>query len=333
MNQIDFKVDRYELDRSLSKNWDTDTQRWTPTANMTTFDKFNTGGRNFIGTVDFGATLAFSDVQGRTRGYINSLGGLDGVAFLTTGQTVIFAKQQDYDGPPGSNYATTNDAWQNPIYPFDSYGFDQAPSTFDESVTVPGGDTLVCTQTSSIDNSITCDTTAQLAVGQQIVFDSDVIGGIVQDQTYYILEILSGISFSISATEGSAIPVSLTTDSGSMSATPANQRMAIYTINVDPISNIVSLTFTTQTEPMDYVQITRGQFYRSAFLYYPTSVAPGLTRIDWQPLPTVVTTETIFDEGSLQFVEPVDMYIPEGSVDGNDVYDKYLVFPKSNILV
>lgn len=333
LNQIDFKVDRYELDRSLSKNWDTDTQRWTPTANMTTFDKFNTGGSIFIGTVDFGATLAFSDVQGRTRGYINDLGGLDGVAFLTTGQTVIFTKQQNFDGPPGSSYATADDAFQNPIYPFDSYGFDQAPSTFDESVTVPGGDTLVCTQTSSIDNSVTCDTTAQLAVGQQIVFDSDVIGGIVQDQTYYVLQILSGISFSISATEGSTTPVPLTTDSGSMSATPANQRMAIYTINVDPISNIVSLTFTTQTEPLNYVQITRGQFYRSAFLFYPTSVAPGFTRIAWLPLPTVVTTETIFDKNSLQFVEPVDMYIPEGSVDGNDVYDKYLVFPKSNILV
>lgn len=333
LNQIDFKVDRYELDRSLSKNWDTDTQNWTPTANMTTFDKFNTGGRNFIGTVDFGATLAFSDVQGHTRDYINSLGGLDGVAYLTDGQTVIFAKQEDYDGPPGSNYATTDDAWQNPVYPFDSYGFDQSPSTFDQSVTVPGGNTLVCTQTSSIYNSITCDTTANIVVGQEIVFDSGVIGGIVQDQTYYVLEILSGISFSITATSGGTTPVTLSTDSGTMSATSADQRMAIYTISVNPVSNIVTLTFTAQTHPMDYVQITRGQFYRSAFLYYPTSVAPGLTRINWQPLPTVVTSETIFDENSLQFVEPVDMYIPDSSVDGSDLYDKYLVFPKSNILV
>jgi hypothetical protein len=36
---------------------------------------------------------------------------------------------------------------------------------------------------------------------------------------------------------------------------------------------------------------------------------------------------TIFDSGSMQFTAPVDMY--EGTTD---VYDKYLMFPKSNIL-
>lgn len=38
LNSIDFKVDRYILDRALSKNWDTVTQHWTPGANETTFD-------------------------------------------------------------------------------------------------------------------------------------------------------------------------------------------------------------------------------------------------------------------------------------------------------
>jgi hypothetical protein len=41
----------------------------------------------------------------------------------------------------------------------------------------------------------------------------------------------------------------------------------------------------------------------------------------------VVTTETTFDQGSMEFIEPVDMYNP------GDAYDKYLVFPKQNILV
>lgn len=38
-NAIDFNVDRYELDRALSVNWDTTTQTWTPPANITTFDR------------------------------------------------------------------------------------------------------------------------------------------------------------------------------------------------------------------------------------------------------------------------------------------------------
>jgi hypothetical protein len=76
-----------------------------------------------------------------------------------------------------------------------------------------------------------------------------------------------------------------------------------------------------------YVQVEKGNFFRSASLYHPSSPGEGLTQISWLNLPTVVTTPTIFDEGSMQFIEPVDMYNP------TDTYDKYLVFPKSNILV
>jgi hypothetical protein len=39
LNAVDFKVDRYVLDRTLSRNWNTETQRWTPTPSLTTFDR------------------------------------------------------------------------------------------------------------------------------------------------------------------------------------------------------------------------------------------------------------------------------------------------------
>jgi hypothetical protein len=38
LNRIDFEVDRYELDRLLSHNWDPETQAWEPPAAATTFD-------------------------------------------------------------------------------------------------------------------------------------------------------------------------------------------------------------------------------------------------------------------------------------------------------
>jgi hypothetical protein len=38
LNAIDFKVDRYVLDATLSRNWDTATQNWTPEPSLTTFD-------------------------------------------------------------------------------------------------------------------------------------------------------------------------------------------------------------------------------------------------------------------------------------------------------
>jgi hypothetical protein len=264
LNLVDFKVDRYVLDAELSRNWNTETQRWTPTPSLTTFDRFSTGENTFIGSVDIATDLAYSDVNNRTLDYINNLGGLDGIINGINGNTLIFVKQQDYNGPPGSNYATPDDAWQDYLFPYDSGRFDQgepgpvpevppAPSypteDFDEAVTVPSGD-------------------------------------------------------------GSSL----------------NDRMAIYTISVDPVTEFVSLTLTTPTEPDEFVQVIRGNFYRSAQLRHPTAPGPGLTEISWLPLETVVTEETFFDEGSVAFTEPVDMYDP------TDQFDKYLVFPKSNIL-
>jgi len=255
LNSVDFKVDRYILDRMLSKNWDTDGQYWVPRPpTLTTFDRFSTGGKVFIGTVDICTSLAWSDVYNRTLDYINDLGGLDGVINAVEGKTIIFAKQENYDGPPGSNYPTANDAWQTWEAPFG--GVEGIPDTYfdtiglDYSTTVPGSDF------STLD-----------------------------------------------------------------------ERMAIYTININPLSGCLNLTLTTQTQIDDYVQILQGNFYRSAFLYYPTTPGEGLSVISWLFLLTVVTAETVFDENSLKFIAPVDMYNP------TDTYDKYLVFPKSNILV
>lgn len=254
LNNVDFDVDRYILDRTLSRNWDTATQHWTPTASLTTFDRFSTAGYNFIGTVQLATSLAYSDVNARTISYINSLGGIDGRVNISDGDTLIFAVQEGY-----SNYSDIDDAWQKYEYPFDSGtvngdtgAFDHAdinyePGAFDYAVTIPD--------------------------------------------------------------------------------TPVDQRMAIYTIHIDPVTQLISLELTTQTVELDYVQVVRGTFYRSAQLYYPTSPGQGLTQISWLPLLTIVTTETVFDGNSLKFIEPVDMYDP------TDTYDKYLVFPKSNILV
>jgi hypothetical protein len=38
LNTVDFKVDRYSLDRTMSKNWDPVTQQWTPPGAETSFD-------------------------------------------------------------------------------------------------------------------------------------------------------------------------------------------------------------------------------------------------------------------------------------------------------
>jgi hypothetical protein len=129
-------------------------------------------------------------------------------------------------------------------------------------------------------------------------------------------------------------PLPLTSASGDMTANWGNYRMDIYEISIQPATAtepaIVLLNPLQQVAPNDYVKVTQGTNYNTAQLYRPTAPGSGLTLINWQSLITVITVignETTFDEASMQFIAPVDMY------DTSDALDKYLVFPKANILV
>jgi hypothetical protein len=189
---------------------------------------------------------------------------------------------------------------------------------------------------------ITIDSTTGFTIDDPVVFYQTTFGGPIEGQVYYI-KTISGSQITVSLTVGgireplvsgtgtcimrSTIAATTTTDSGAMIATPYNERMAIYKINRDSITDMITLTLVDQTETNEFVQISQGTQYRSAQLYRPASPGIDLTRISWLPLPTVVTDETTFDQTSVEFIEPVDMYNP------GDTNDKYLVFPKSNILV
>ena len=194
-----------------------------------------------------------------------------------------------------------------------------------------------CFETYAGTNVIRCNFTAGLEPGQEIVFVLGSLGGIVDNQIYYVLDVIDATHFTITATSGGITPVSLSSDTGLMYGDFANQRMAIYTISVDPLTSIVSLSLTTQTHEYEYVQVIRGDYYRSAYLYYPGAPVQGNLRVDWEPLNEQETTQTTFDQNSMQFVDPVDMRKAFDPVTGElyvltEEYDRYLVFPKTNIL-
>ena len=104
-----------------------------------------------------------------------------------------------------------------------------------------------------------------------------------------------------------------------------NQRMGIWLITVDD-KNIVHLTLLQNTTSYDFVKVLNGTRYGGARLYVPQIPGPGLLLINWQYIPISTQGPTVFDGNSLQFIAPVDMYT------NTQIYDKYLVFPKRNIL-
>ena len=132
--------------------------------------------------------------------------------------------------------------------------------------------------------------------------------------------------FTVSESSGGTNLV-LSTASGAMTATFGNQRMSVYTISIDESTSLVTLTQSKMIAETQYIQVQQGRRYAGQQLYYPLAPAVGYTLINWQPVVESNTSETTFDQGSMQFISPVDMYDP------TDVDDKYLVFPKANILV
>jgi hypothetical protein len=420
LNQVDFKVDRYVLDRALSLNWDTATQDWTPQPNLTTFDRFNTSQFTFLQSVEIGTNLAYSDVSGRTLAEIIDLGGFDGIINQVDNNSIVFVKQENYNGPPGSNYPDADSAWEDPVVTFDSDPFDATGTSFDEAKTISGGIVLECIETAAGTNLITyvnvtevalvyadlpvivrgtvagtglstgvhvvtsaptkdtftvakaswvtntqADTdlitvsdSAGLSVNDTIRFFQTPFGGLLPGVTYYILSIASigggAAQITVSLTLG-GVRETLTTAAGlclvrktanvalnsvsgivDLTAETFNERMAVWKIAVGS-GGVLSLSIQTQTQDptplttsppyLPFVSVTRGQQYISAQLYRPVLPGTGFTRVSWLAVPTIVTEETTFDQGSVDFVEPVDMYNP------GETNDKYLVFPKTNILV
>ena len=103
------------------------------------------------------------------------------------------------------------------------------------------------------------------------------------------------------------------------------QRLSIWRINV-AADNVVTLEYVSSPAVNDYVTVLSGNTFARDLLYLPNAPTPGLTRRTWSYIPEVVTTETIFDGRSTVFSAPADRWT------NTDVHDKYIVFPKTNIL-
>lgn len=79
----------------------------------------------------------------------------------------------------------------------------------------------------------TCDSTAELYIGMPVMFKGTVFGGVSINTTYYVREVLTDTTFTISATRGSAPDY----DPGTVFAlTTASGTMTLHRVEVSPIA-------------------------------------------------------------------------------------------------
>jgi hypothetical protein len=93
-----------------------------------------------------------------------------------------------------------------------------------------------------------------------------------------------------------------------------------FTITVNTVDNLgtIESAFASGTAPL----FTAGNFY---YNIVGTNISGSGYGATWD-IETVPGTQTVFDGDSVKFEAPVDMY------SNTQIYDKYLVFPKRNIL-
>ena len=137
-NNIEFTVDRYQVDDYYSANYNKQDQEYY-TGRETTFDFLpNTNIGTLVASVNYAVTVPFTQINGRSISYINSSGGIDGETKFRNGETLVFAKQENFSNPG------PYDGW---VRYFDSYigdnittpeieGYDSG--LYDDYIVIPG---------------------------------------------------------------------------------------------------------------------------------------------------------------------------------------------------
>jgi len=95
-NEIDFSVDRYQLDNIYSQYYDIANSKWNKSSE-TTFDKQLAVGNTYQvkSQVDYAVTgVGFSRIHNRHVNFIRANGGIDGVTDFNDGELLIFAQQE-----------------------------------------------------------------------------------------------------------------------------------------------------------------------------------------------------------------------------------------------
>jgi hypothetical protein len=104
-----------------------------------------------------------------------------------------------------------------------------------------------------------------------------------------------------------------------------SQRLGKYRMDLID-DNYITFVLIEEFDTYDYLLVTRGDLFRGTQLYLPFAPTVGLSRVTWSLIPEPAGQETIFDGGGTVFIVPEDNY------GLTDQYNKYLLYPKYNIL-
>jgi hypothetical protein len=145
LNELDFTVDRYQLDDNYSENYDIDAGAFI-TSTETTFDRYPKLSSVFtaVSTVDYAVSIPFESIHRRSKQSIIDAGGLDGGTNIKTGQTIVFAQQefrtqQDIGDSYNQGWADADGIWDGEQWDFNANTVTTSDDLgWDASTYIPG---------------------------------------------------------------------------------------------------------------------------------------------------------------------------------------------------
>lgn len=200
--------------------------------------------------VDLVTTAPFGNINGQL---LSTVGNIDGVTALQ-GRTLMFYQQDGTTGYVSSYY--------------DETGYD----TNDPSLTTPQTLTIASANSGTNELTLTSGSTSSLILESSLTFSGTIIGGLSASNIYYVKQITSPTTFTISTEPGGA-ELALSTGSGIMIAninqglyeqgftTNVNQNLYTITYVGDPSNPVIRLVPTTAIPNDNKITVRFGTQY------------------------------------------------------------------------
>ena len=252
--------------------------------------------------------------------------GLDGYVDIDNGQTLIFARQDNFPG-----YTGDNNGWNIVSELYDEL-YDDSP--LDDVTVVPGlveksNDIAVnkAIFTASIVgttlNVTLMHNSVSINVGQGI-FGPNVLPGTKITAlgtgtggtgTYIINN-----SQVLSSRTLYSMPLNV---DGSLDVL-ANQRAGIWSIDINN-EGTITLNFEEEVQPGDAIRVRKGSTYAGKLMILNLNPPAGRSELNYTEQSTSFNNETIFDGGDTEFIENRELYLDPGRGD------KYIIYPKLGV--
>lgn len=350
-NQIDFVIDRYDLDNALSKNFDTAINKFNG-GRETTFDRIVRVSQPDYSISFAVRNLTFDSVHNRTVEYVRSIGGFDSTTSFFNNDLIVFAQQEQYAGYTGDNdgWNIITDLGSSPV----PGHLDRIANTVYSSLLIDAhaGDNYIVVDdptgiqlgyTVEVGISISPAVTVKKIVGNTIYLESRYNKKILR---YIVSDIFSGttVSFAPIDARSSIWQVKIVDLPNTAAFTPiyisdfGSDSVGFDSKKFDPLlgwgnappqpTQIVQLDLYCPVRTEEKIQVNHGASLGQTIIYYDPIIKTGLSVPEYSSLGSTLNTAlgtTRFDAYKTKFINNRDRYLePEEQ-------DKYIKFPKIGV--